>query len=60
MFGYDITVNGSLRDASLTVESAEVLARQMSKVNYPGRLVRVHGVDGREVIAEYRNGVRRS
>lgn len=57
MFGYDITVTGSLRDGRSTLESAMDRAKSMSLNNYPGRLVRVHGLDGVSVVAEFRNGV---
>ena len=53
---YDITLTGSLLDAGNTVKEAQRLASLISEVTYPGRLIRVHDVDGATVIAEYRDG----
>lgn len=55
MWGYDITVTGSLVGGADTSELAKREAAQVSKVMI-GRLVRVHDVDGETVIAEYRDG----
>jgi hypothetical protein len=53
---YDVTLRGSLLDSGNTPEDAITRAKQISEAVYPGRLIRVHGVDGAEVIAEIRNG----
>lgn len=55
---FDITVNGSLIGSGRTPLDAEAEARELSMHYVPGRLVRVHGVDGVTVEAEFRNGVR--
>ena len=54
---YDVTLRGSLLDSGNTPEDAKRRARQISAITYPGRLIRVHDVDGATVIAEYRDGV---
>jgi hypothetical protein len=56
MWGYDITLNGSLLDSRETLSSAETIAQHMSEFTYPGRLIRIHDVDGVSVLAEYRDG----
>lgn len=53
---YDISVLGSTVQSGRTIEEAHQLAVKVSE-GFAGRLVRIHGVDGWEVIAEYRNGV---
>jgi hypothetical protein len=53
---YDISVLGSTVQSGRTIDEARQKAVEVSE-GFPGRLVRVHGVDGWEVIAEYRNGV---
>lgn len=53
---YDVTLTGSLLDAGNTPDDAKRRARQISAITYPGRLIRVHGIDGETVIAEFRNG----
>jgi hypothetical protein len=53
---YDISLLGSTVQSAQTIEEAHEKAIVVSE-GFPGRLVRVHGVDGWEVIAEYRNGV---
>lgn len=53
---YDITLTGSLLDSGSTITEALRLAKLISEFTYPGRLIRVHGVDGETVIAEYRDG----
>lgn len=58
MWGYDITLNGSLLDSGNTLDVAETIARRLSESTYPGRLIRVHNVDGVSVASEFRNGVR--
>lgn len=52
---YDITITGSLIDAADHDGDAMIKAAVHS-LTFAGRLVRVHGVDGVSVIAEYRNG----
>lgn len=54
---YDVTLTGSLLDAGNTPDDAKRRARQISAITYPGRLIRVHDVDGETVIAEYRDGI---
>lgn len=53
---YDITLTGSLVNGAYTQDEALELAKTMSEIAFPGRLLRVHGVDGETVIAEYRDG----
>jgi hypothetical protein len=53
---YDITLNGSLIGGGRTPIDAQAEARDLSVHYAPGRLIRVHGVDGETVIAEYRDG----
>lgn len=56
---YDISVLGSTVQTGRTPQDAYDKAIEVSKSSvFAGRLVRVHGVDGWEVIAEYRNGMR--
>lgn len=52
---YDITLTGSIVQAGYTIEDAHSKAKTVSE-GFPGRLIRVHGVDGETVIAEYRDG----
>jgi hypothetical protein len=52
---YDITINGSIIDAADCDGDAMIKAACHS-IAFTGRLVRVHGVDGVSVIAEYRDG----
>lgn len=56
MWGYDISLQGSTVQSARTIEEAHEKARVVSE-GFAGRLVRIHGIDGWEVIAEYRNGV---
>lgn len=58
MWGYDITLNGSLLDSADTLAGAETIAQRLSESTYPGRLIRVHNVDGVSVASEFRNGER--
>lgn len=53
---YDISLLGSTIQSARTIEEAHSMAVEVSEA-FAGRLVRIHGVDGWEVIAEYRNGV---
>lgn len=53
---YDITLTGSIVQAGRTIEDAHVKAATVSR-GFPGRLIRIHGVDGETVIAEYRDGL---
>lgn len=53
---YDITLTGSIVQAGRTIEDAHAKAAVVSQ-GFPGRLIRVHGVDGETVIAEYRDGL---
>ena len=56
---YDISVLGSTIQSGRTPQEAFDKAIEISNSStFAGRLVRVHDVDGREVIAEYRNGAR--
>ena len=56
---YDISVLGSTIQTGRTPQEAYDKAVEISQSGvFAGRLVRVHGVDGWEVLAEYRNGVR--
>ena len=59
MWGYDISLLGSTVQSGSTPEDAFAKAKTISE-GFPGRLVRVHGVDGETVIAEYRDGKQRS
>ena len=52
---YDITITGSLIDAADKGGDAMIKAAVHS-LTFAGRLVRVHGVDGVSVLAEYRDG----
>lgn len=55
---YDISVLGSTIQTGRTPQEAVDKAIEISKSDaFRGRLVRVHGVDGWGVIAEFRNGV---
>lgn len=54
---YDISLLGSTIQVGRTPQEAYDKAVEISK-GFAGRLVRVHGVDGIEVLAEYRDGVR--
>ncbi len=54
---YDITLTGSIVQAGRTPQEAYDKAIEISK-GFAGRLIRVHDIDGVEVLAEYRNGVR--
>ena len=54
---HDVTINGSLYAWGHGVADAESAAIDISKQN-PTRLVRVHGVDGIDVVSEWRNGKR--
>lgn len=53
---YDITLVGSLVGDGASVEDAYSTAKKIS-LQFPGRLIRVHDVDGETVIAEYRDGL---
>lgn len=53
---YDITLSGSLIGAGFEVATAVGEALTQSTESYPGRLIRVHGIDGETVLAEVRNG----
>jgi len=55
MFGYDISLQGSTIQSGRTIEDASAKAVEISK-GFAGRLIRVHGVDGETVMAEYRDG----
>jgi hypothetical protein len=52
---YDITITGSLIDSADKGGDAMIKAACHS-LGFAGRLVRVHGVDGVSVLAEYRDG----
>lgn len=52
---YDITLTGSIVQAGRTVDDAHAKAATISE-GFPGRLIRIHDVDGETVIAEYRDG----
>lgn len=52
---YDITLLGSIVQAGRTLDEARDRAVTVSQ-GFPGRLIRVHDVDGETVIAEYRDG----
>lgn len=54
---YDITLTGSIVQSARTPQEAYDKAVEISK-RFVGRLIRVHGIDGIEVLAEYRDGVR--
>jgi hypothetical protein len=56
MWGYDISLLGSTVQSGRTIEEAHGRAAAVSQ-GFPGRLVRIHDVDGVSIIAEYRNGV---
>lgn len=53
---YDITLTGSLVNGASTSDEALEIAKTMSQTTFAGRLLRVHGIDGETVIAEFRNG----
>ena len=53
---YDVTLNGSLISAGFEVATAVSIAQEQSARDYPGRLIRVHGLDGETVLAEVRDG----
>lgn len=55
MWGYDISLLGSTVQSGSTPEDAHRKAETIS-LGFPGRLVRIHDVDGETVIAEYRDG----
>lgn len=52
---YDITITGSLIDSG-ECDGDALIKAAVHSLTFAGRLVRVHGVDGVSVIAEYRNG----
>ena len=52
---YDITITGSLIDDA-TRDGDAMIKAAIHSLTFAGRLVRVHGVDGVSVIAEYRDG----
>lgn len=54
---YDISLLGSTIQFGRTPQEAYDKAVEISK-DFAGRLVRVHDIDGIEVLAEYRDGVR--
>lgn len=54
---HDITVNGSLIGAAFEVAVAVENAMDFSTEDFPGRLIRVHDIDGESVLAEVRDGV---
>lgn len=53
---YDITLGGSLVSEAFSIEDAKRRALGLSFEDFPGRLIRVHGADGIEVIFEARDG----
>lgn len=55
MWGYDISLLGSTVQSGRTIDEARNKAVKVSE-GFPGRLVRIHDVDGETVIAEYRDG----
>lgn len=52
---YDITIAGSLID-SADKDGDAMIKAAVHSLSFDGRLVRVHGVDGVSVLAEYRHG----
>jgi hypothetical protein len=53
---YDISLLGSTVQSAWTIEDAHIKAATVSR-GFPGRLIRIHGVDGETVIAKYRDGL---
>lgn len=53
---FDITLRGSIIGQGESLQDAKTTARHLS-LTQPGRLVRVHDLDGETVIFECRNGV---
>lgn len=52
---YDVSLIGSTVQSGHTIDEAYTMAKTISE-GFPGRLIRVHDVDGETVLAEFRNG----
>ena len=64
-FVHDITLMGSIVGEGRAEISEDALlfaereAARISREVYPGRLIRVQDLDGIDIVAEFRNGVKR-
>lgn len=53
---YDVTLRGSIIGQGESLQDAKTTARHLS-LTQPGRLVRVHDLDGETIIFECRDGI---